>query len=199
VLGMSESLQGVIDQLWATPENAEWIPKKDVVPLSDIQRWIASDDIEILGLTHGLLSDRRFRVDPGISLDEYVRFTKHYYGRCYRENPEGDWSSSRYEAGGELVNLFASLWRDPSVPRPVLGDLKDWLGNLYKEGNPELQTCIVQATLEHLFEQEPIRALFSDWLNDEVLAVAHAEASEWYKGGGSTPLGKVAFGPDERD
>jgi hypothetical protein len=196
---MSESLQDIIDKLWTTPEDAEWIPKTDTVALSDIQRWMASSDIEILGFTSGIFANGRFRVEPSITIDEYVRFTKHYYGRCLRENPEGDWSDSRYAAGTDLVNIFASLWRDTSVPRPVLEDLKAWLGSLYKDGDSDLRTCIVQATLEHLFEQEPIREIFADWLDDEVLAEAHREASEWYKGGGSTPLGKVPFGTDERD
>jgi hypothetical protein len=139
---------------------------------------------------HGLLSDSRFRVEPPISLAEYVEFTKRYYGRCIRENPDGQWSASGYIAGGELVNIFASLWRDPSVPRPVLEDLKMWLGDIYREGDSGIRTCVVHATLEHLFEQEEIRKFFSDWRGDEVLAIAHREASEWYMGGGSTPLGK---------
>jgi hypothetical protein len=54
----------------------------------------------------------------------------------------------------------------------------------------------VQATLEHLFEQKDMRKFFSDWSKDEVLAVAHEEASEWYKGGGTSPLGKPPFVPD---
>ena len=57
------------------------------------------------------------------------------------------------------------------------------LGRLYKEGDPDTRVSIVQATLEHLFEQDQIREFFSDWKNDEVLAVAHEEASEWYTGG----------------
>jgi hypothetical protein len=187
---MSQSLQEIINRLWTTPENAEWTAKTDVVTLSDIREWMASDDIEILGFTHSLLSDRRFRVQPPISLAEYIEFTKSYYGRCLRENPDGDWSASRYIAGGELVNIFASLWRDSSVPRPVLEELKAWLERLYREGDQTIRTCIVQATLEHLFEQEQIREFFSDWQNDEVLAVAHSEASEWYKHGGNSPLGK---------
>jgi hypothetical protein len=44
--------------------------------------------------------------------------------------------------------------------------------------------------LEHLFEQEQLREFFSDWKDDKILAVAHEEASEWYKGGGRSPLGK---------
>ncbi len=141
-------------------------------------------------LTHALLSGRRFRIEPPISISEYIEFSKRYYERCLKENPDGDWSDSRYSAGADVVNIFASLWRDSSVPRPVLEDLKMWLARLYREGDTEIRTCVVQATLEHLFEQKQIREFFADWLNDEVLAVAHAEASEWYKGGGSSPLGK---------
>jgi hypothetical protein len=190
---MSESLQEIISRLWNTPRNAEWTPKTNVVALSDIHRWMSSSDIETLGFTHSLLTEHRFRVEPAISISEYVRFTKHYYERCIRENPEGEWSASRYIAGGEFVNIFASLWWDSSVPRSVLEDLKLWLARLFRDGDSELRTCVVQATLEHLFEQKQIREFFFDWLNDEVLAVAHREASEWYKGGGSSPLGKPPF------
>lgn len=79
------------------------------------------------------------------------------------------------------------------MPRSILEDLKVWLGGLYKEGDSEIRTCVVQATLEHLFENEQMRNLFSDWRNDEVLAVAYEEASEWYRGGGSSPFWKEPF------
>jgi hypothetical protein len=143
-----------------------------------------------------LLIDRRFRVQPPISIAEYVEFTKSYYGRCFRENPDGDWSSSRFMAGTELVNISVRLWKDASVPRPVLEDLKGWLEKLYRERDQAIRTCVIQATLEHLFEQEQIREFFSDWQKDGELALAHSEASEWYKGGGSSPLGKPPFAPD---
>jgi hypothetical protein len=190
---MAESLQEIINRLWTTPEHAEWIPKTDVVALSDIQKWMATSDIEILGFTHALLSDRRFRVEPPISLGDYIEFTQRYYERCLKENPDGDWSDSRYSAGADLVNIFVSLWKDSSVPRPLLAQLKAWLGKLYQEGDAEIRTCIVQATLEHLFEHKDVREFFSDWQNDAVLAKAHTEASEWYKGGGTSPLGRPPF------
>ncbi|PYU18154.1 MAG: hypothetical protein DMG32_26570 [Acidobacteria bacterium] len=192
---MSETFEEIIAKLWTTPERAEWIPKTDTVALSDVQRWMASNDIEILGFTYSLISNVRFRVEPPISLSEYVEFIKRYYERCLRENPDGEWSDSNYSAGVDLVNLFAALWRDSSVPRAVLADLKNWLGQLYKRGDSELRTCIVHAALEHMFEQKEIREFFSDWAKDQVLAVAHEEASEWYKGGGTSPLGKPPSGP----
>jgi hypothetical protein len=52
---------------------------------------------------------------------------------------------------------------------------------MYKQGDSNLRNCIAQATLEHLFEQEPIREFFADWMNDEVLALAYRDASEWYQ------------------
>ncbi len=190
---MDESLQQIISRLWTTPQHAEWIPKTDVVALSDVKKWMRSSDIEILGFTHGLLCDRRFRIEPPISLNEYIEFSKRYYERCLKENPDGDWSDSRYSAGADLVNIFVSLWKDSSVPRPLLAQLKAWLGKLYKEGDAEIRTCIVQATLEHLFEHKDVREFFSDWQNDAVLAKAYTEASEWYKGGGTSPLGRPPF------
>jgi hypothetical protein len=190
---MTETLQQIIDRLWHAPKDAEWTQKTDVVSLDDVRVWMASDDIELLGFTHHLLSNRRFRIEPPISMGEYVVFTKLYCERCFKENPDGEWSDSSYSAGYDLVNIFAGLWNDGAVPRTVLADLKDWMGKLYKSGDSEMRICIVNATLEHLFEQKKIRAFFSDWQKDETLRIAYSEASEWYQGGGKSPLGKPPF------
>jgi hypothetical protein len=187
---MSETLREIIDKLWIAPENAEWTPKTDTVRLSDIRSWSESDDIEILGFVGALIHDARFRIDPSLSPDEYKDFVTHYYERCLKEDPNGQWAGSRYSAGATLVNIFASLWRDVSVPRGIVRELKEWLGKLYTEGDEALRTCIVTATLEHLFEQKDIRDFFDDWNTRPVLAIAHKEASEWYLRGGETPLGK---------
>jgi hypothetical protein len=64
------------------------------------------------------------------------------------------------------------------------------MAKLYREGDARLRRCLVDATLEHLFEQGKFRKFFADWKADPVLGVAHAEALEWVKGGGKTPLGK---------
>ena len=187
---MSDTLQEIIDRLWIAPDNAQWTPKTDTVPLSDVRQWFKSEDIEVLGFTSALIHDARFRVVPPLTPNEYKGFATHYYERCLKEDPKGKWADSRYSAGGTLVNVFASLWRDSRVPREVVKELKDWLARLYDEGDESLRICIVTATLEHLFEQKDIREFFSDWKKDPVLAIAHREASVWYLGGGKTPLGK---------
>jgi hypothetical protein len=180
----------ILNQLWIHPDNAEWTPKTDVIPLEQVKRWMASSDIEVLGLAHATVFERRFRIEPELTLDDYVAFFKHYYGRCFRESPDGEWSDSRWTAGYELVSVLSSLWKHPTVPRSVMDGWKKWLADLYKESSQEIRTCIVQATLEHLLEQKDFRKYFSDWRNDSVLRAAYEEALLWHKGGGKTPLGK---------
>ncbi|HVB85058.1 MAG TPA: hypothetical protein VNK23_00120 [Candidatus Dormibacteraeota bacterium] len=186
--GGSEELREIISRLWTTPEHAEWAPKTDVISLSDLREWMESSDIEILGFASATIHNRRFRIEPPLSTEEYVSFEKSYHERCLRDNPDGEWSDSRYSAGHDLVNIFSSLWADQNVPRPILAELKDWLGNLYKNGDADIRTCIVQATLEHLFEQKALRTFFSDWQGDSVLRIAYDEACLWPDGGGSSPL-----------
>jgi len=180
----------ILDLLWIHPDNAEWTPKTGSISLEHIKLWMGSSDIEVLGLANVTIFERRFVIEPELALEDYVAFSKHYYGRCFRESPDGDWSDSRWTAGDDLVNLLSSLWRDDSVPRSVLDGWRKWLADLYKESPQEIRMCIVQATLEHLLEQKHFRKFFSDWKNDPVLKAAYDEALLWYAGGGRTPLGK---------
>jgi hypothetical protein len=182
IYGMSAhnlTLQSLIERLWIAPENAEWTPKTTVVPLSELQSWMTSDDIEVLGYVDSVIHEHRFRIEPPLSTDDYVRWVKHYCGRCYRENPDGEWSDSSYSAGWELVRIFIALWDEETVPRSALQELKNWIAEVYKSADERLRTCIVQATLEHLFERKPIRQYFSDWKRDAELAKAYREACLW--------------------
>lgn len=185
------TLDQIIDMLWNHPEYAEWTPKTDTIPATAFRQWMASDDMETLGFVYSMLDDHRFRVEPELSLDEYLKFVRHYYSRCFLENPDdGEWSHSRYSAGTDLVNVLAFHWNNPDVPKSVMADWKQWLADIYKRGSDEVRKCIIQATLEHLLEQGAFRRFFDDWLKDPVLSTAYREALEWYEGGGRTRLGK---------
>lgn len=185
-----ESLEEIVAQFWIAPEHAEWVPRTDAIPLTDLSRWMRSSDIEILGFANSMMHEARFRIEPPLSPHEYVGYLERYYERCIRENPDGKWSDSRHSAGTNLVNTFGSLWSDSSVPRELLDDLKNWLARLYKESDEDARACLVTATLEHLVEQKPIREYFSDWREDALLCKAYDEACSWPDGGGDTPLGK---------
>ena len=155
----------------------------NISPISheDVMRWMQTDDVEALGALYELLTESRYysRVKPQLDFNEYFTFMKEYYERCFLENPDGDWSDSRYSAGWSLAAWFKGLWNDPKVPRSALAELKSWLAGLYKAGDQDLRTCLITATLEHLFENREIARYFSDWKKDDVLNAAYNNAMEW--------------------
>lgn len=184
------TLDEIIDMLWNHPENAEWTPKIRTISGDVFRQWTASEDMEVLGFVYSTLGDNKFRVEPELSLDEYLKFVRNYYERCFFENPDGDWSDSRYSAGWDLVNVLAFHWDSSEVPRSVMEDWKRWLADIYKRGPEEVRTCIINATLEHLLEKGSLRKFFADWVRDPVLKMAYEQALLWYAGGGRTKLGK---------
>ena len=123
-----------------------------------VRRWMESNDLQVLGAVYYVLFDGRYypKIEPAFTLNDYKMFLLPYYERCLREDPQADWSSPRYTAGWDLVGWFMCLWRDKSVPRATLGEIKDWLGTMYVNGDEDLRTCLVTATLEHLFEDRKV-------------------------------------------
>jgi hypothetical protein len=170
-------------------------PRESSVPRAVVKsrllELMGTDDLEALGAIYAFLNSESSKmVEPPLAFPEYHAFFLHYYEMCLIENPQGHWSDTRYSAGWDLVNWFAALWRDRSVPRQALGDIKSMLARLYQRGDLELRTCIVTAMLEHLFEQVPIRKFFDDWKDNPTLASAHRQAMQWVQGGEESPLGK---------
>lgn len=178
--------KSLTQHLWVL-EVGERTPTKQVLALTEVKAWMNSDDIEVLGVVDTVIHDGRFRIEPPLSVTDYVLWVKHYYGRCFRENPDGEWSDSSYSAGWHFVGIFINLWDDETVPRQVLLDLKDWVASVYKDGDLRLRECVVNASLEHLFERQPIREYFSDWQDDSTLAPAYEQACLW---DGRTPLSR---------
>lgn len=89
-----------------------------------------------------------------------------------------------------LAGWIASQWKDKNVHKVALAEWKDWLADMYRHGDADLRTCLVTATLEHLFEQRGMSKYFADWKADPTLAEAYAQATEWINHGGDSPLGK---------
>jgi len=143
--------------------------------------WMQSEDIVALGGVYYMLFDGRFnqRIVPSLTLDEYLDFTLPYYSRCFRDDPDLPYASSRYTAGWDLASWFSRLWHDKAVPRDALRRVKAWLAEMYKGASDDVRQAIVTATLEHIFEDKSARQFFSDWADDPVLRIAYLEAAEW--------------------
>jgi hypothetical protein len=177
-----------LDEILAAREKTDPIPRDKVIA------WMASSDQEALGALYHSITDRRFtsRIEPSLTFDDYQSFARAYFGRCLREDPKGTWISSRYSAGWDLVGWIASLWKDKNAHKVALAEWKSWLADMYRQADADLRTCLVTATLEHLFEQRGMPKYFADWKADPTLSEAYAQAVEWVEHGGESPLGKEA-------
>ena len=166
-------LDEIVTELMAPPGRSSQIPRDKV------ETWMKAEDIEILGAVYELITNERYypRIRPALGFADYHPFVMHYYERCLREDPKGAWSDSRYSAGWALTSWFQGLWRDSTIPRSALLDLKAWLARLYKQGDEDLRTCLITATFEHLFKNREIAKYFEDWRRDPDLASAFDEAS----------------------
>jgi hypothetical protein len=153
------------------------------IPRSEVMRWIASDDPEVIGAAYTLLVDAAFadRIVPAPSFDEIFEFFLRYYEFCLTTDPQGEWVDDRFNAGCEFVRIFVGYWEE-GLDQRYFVTMKSLLRRLYLEGSPDLQQTIVQAIVEHLFEKEPIRIFFGDWRDDPQLRQAYSEGSEWAEG-----------------
>ena len=153
-----------------------------------VLEWMRTDDIECMGAVYSLISDHFDRIDPPLQFDEYHPFVLAYFQRCLSQNPQSEWADTRYGAGANIISWFVWSWRDPDQRMTTVPALKAWLADLYLAGDSDVRTCLVQATLEHLFENRDVADYFSDWKDRPGLATAYREAMEWVEGGGRSPF-----------
>jgi hypothetical protein len=161
------------------------------VPISQVRKWMISEDTDILGATYGFLSNdgQVNRVSPPLEFDEVFDFMLRYYEFCLRTDPKSQWANSRYSAGWDLAGWFAQMW-DEKRDTKYFQAIKAMLEKLYISADPELKACIEQAIVEHLFERKPIRKFFENWAHSPQLRPAYDAAALWVSRGGTSPLTK---------
>lgn len=155
----------------------------DLVSKSRVLEWMADRDLAVQGATYWAITDRSRsdRIQPNLTLNDYYEFVVPYLERCMIEDPDDDWSESRYLAGHALQHWFRAWWDDKDVPRSYVEKLKNELERLYRAADAPLRDAIVNAILEHLFESNEIADYFSDWQKDPLLVEAFDSAREWSK------------------
>jgi len=157
-----------------------------------VKTWMLQPSLEVQGELVLLMLQHSHQIEPPLTMKEICRAVQSYYRRCLIENlQQNDHVPNRHVAGYELVRWFSSLWRDTTVPREYLVELREMLRQLLIEDKVP-QEEIVTAVLEHLFEIPEIADFFTDWKSNPKLAGAIALASEWVekspKSAGGSPL-----------
>lgn len=143
--------------------------------------WMRSGDIQVRGCIYAMICEyeRTKRIKPPLDFDDYYGFVVPHLEQCIEENPDAKWTESRYIAGHELVRWIVSFWKDESVSRTKLTDIKQRLAELYKRGHAGVRDAVLNAVLEHLFENSEMADFFKDWQANPVLAPAYRDALLW--------------------
>lgn len=150
-----------------------------IIEMDKVKVWMTSSDIEVLGAVYILITEKVYykRIKPVLSLDDYTNFLIKYFEQCIIDNPNGEWSDSRYTAGWDFVNWFKIWWNDPQIPRENIKLCKLWLKELYLSNNEDIRMAIETAILEHLFDDKEITKYFKDWADDPNLSEAYERSA----------------------
>ncbi len=176
-------LEEIIKELKTSPDGGPSIP------ISQVRKWMSSEDTDTLGATYGFLSNASQvnRVLPPLEFDEVFNFMMRYYEFCLTTDPKSRWANSSHSAGWDLTGWFSQMW-DEKRDIKYFRAIKSMLEKLYIAGSPELKGCVEQAIVEHLFERKPIRKFFEDWSHNPKLRPAYDAAMLWVTRGGKSPL-----------
>ncbi len=156
-----------------------YIDTNTKIPDYEINKWIESDDIEILGLLFYILDQRNNLIESFPSMEKTIKFYIYYFRRCLIEDPQSDWADNRYIAAYDLMRLYKALRKDICVPLNFLKDIRVMIRDVYKIGNKDVKESVINGVLEHLFEDKDIQLEFDEWRNDSELSKAYYEALEW--------------------
>lgn len=149
---------------------------------SQILEWMKSKDIKVLGALYTLTNRAYYRIKPELGMETSCDFILEYYTRCIIENPKsGDCLYSRYEAGFIMSTWIKHLWNKRPETDKILEKVKDTLAEVYLCGDKEIQDCIVDTVLEHIFEEKEMIVLFKRWKRNPKLREAYDAALEWGK------------------
>lgn len=150
------------------------------IPLASVKNWMQSSDSETRGAMAALLEEYRHRITPSLSIDEIAEYLVPLYEQSIKENPQGEYVLSRYEAVWSIVGWYRSASQDEEMNKqPFLQCIKELMERLYMEGDSEIRHAITCGALEHILEEPRWREFFNDWRKHPILRESYEHAMEW--------------------
>ncbi len=158
---------------------AKYIESREMIPKSFIKSLVDSEDIEMQGIAYRIFDQFPFLIGYKYTKSEYVDFMILFLRRCLLENPDGDFSESRYIAAHSIVSIYRALTKDGPKNNSELAKIRDMLKKVYCDSSEDVKTVVINGVLEHLFLEISIRMEFEDWKHDKCLRPAYSQAIEY--------------------
>ena len=156
--------------------------KSRLVTRAEVLEWMQFPDIEVRGALYSKVTNTECikHITPPLVFDDFFNFVIPYLEQCIEQDPDGDWSDSRYLAGHALVAWIKDFWnKKQDVPREKIAEVKGRLADLYRRGDKGVRDGLINGVLEHLFESRELAKYFEDWKRDPVLGPAYRDAMLW--------------------
>jgi hypothetical protein len=146
------------------------------VPLPTLREWARSDDPLLNHLAFHTALDHPETV-PGLNEDERLEICLGFLepalaGRYGDSIPEGPYVLA-HTVQGWLRRLVDA---DGPADRAAVTRILDLLEGVARTGDDAARDVIVLGVLEHVFEDDRLRALFASWEHDPELAPLYEEA-----------------------
>ncbi len=145
---------------------------KETIPQSMIMSAFNSSDHELKGIAYTIISTSTLskNIKPCLSFNDYFHYVNDYIQYCIIENPDGDWSDSRYSACWDYANWFNCWFNSKGIDVKYLEIIKENIEKLYKNSDSEIQLAIETGFLEHILRNKKTIDFFSNWSQDEILS-----------------------------
>jgi hypothetical protein len=145
--------------------------------------WSLSDDPEILGAVVELVGQHSELIDPPLSPMDVGELLMRNFSVALRLRPlppVGSHAFSAYEAARELGGWFEAemSFADGRAEEEAYA-MAQRLAAEFKSADDEGKNCMVTGLLEHLFENEKLKALFTTWKDDPELWEAYQASLQW--------------------
>ena len=153
------------------------VNSNETIPKQQVNKWIESKNIEVLGATVELIMDSKYytRIIPELTFEDYYPFIFDYYVKCMQNDYEGEWCHSRYLAAYELKSFIESLWDDKQIAKEtrskIRKDIKSKLSDLCSKADFKLKDVLINGLLEHLFDIKSIKSYFNNWQKHDILNI----------------------------
>lgn len=154
------------------------------VPLSLFRDLAGHSSLEVRGVCSSWLSHNPCPIDPLPSFDEGSAFLLKYLHDCLVEDPDGEWSETRYGAAHSLASLYRAWRSDSTAPGDHFDrarrETRELFASLIRLMDPHITLAVETGALEHLLVDEEIRLEFAEWLSEPILAAAyHGSIDSW--------------------
>jgi hypothetical protein len=165
-------------------EATEFIHGPGRVSKRRFSEWQRSDDPDVLGALYWAAAHHWSRIDPSISRDDLERLLVRLTRATLNRPGKTMYGLTDHAAVRTYCGFMAECYKnraDPDADACLKLAVRN-LGTLYRNASVPQRRCLVDAGIEHLFEQPGMQTYFERWRRDKILAKAFYESLEWARG-----------------